>query len=146
MAAPKSRYTDNLRQQHAEILKVVKEMGPLLRPAAIDAPTADRLRKLLVDLSGRVTLHLAAEDKVLYPTLSHDRDAKVAQTANRFAKEMGDIGVAFKGYLGAYPSGAVIFGARDKFCADTSGIFKVLGARIDREEHELYPLADVAHA
>jgi hypothetical protein len=40
---------------------------------------------------------LAAEDKVLYPQLQHGADAKVVETSNRFAREMGELGGAFMG-------------------------------------------------
>ena len=133
-------YTDNFRRQHQEILDIVGEMHGRLKPeqAAAD-PKA--LRSLLSALAGKLTLHLAMEDKALYPR-PVERDFENSRAiANAFSQEMGGLAQAFASYnqkwqataIGADPSG---------FVRETQDVFAALGRRIGRENKELYPLAD----
>lgn len=136
-------YTDNLRKQHGEILEIANEIqGILRRPSAVDAVAGDKLRKALVELSARVTVHLATEDRVIYPRMMTDSDPKISGTAKRFADEMGGIGEAFKAYLSHWRSGAAIAADVNRFADETKHVVSALGARIQREERELYPLVD----
>ncbi len=134
--------TMHLRQQHQDLLRIVGQIVPLLKPDTLDQTHGDALRKLLLELTGKLNMHLAAEDKVLYPELAASTQARVSATAAQFAKEMGHIGGAYKEYLGKYPNGTAISNQAKAFCADTSAVFTLLGKRIQREESELYPLAD----
>ncbi len=137
--------TAHFRRQHGEILAVVGLIVPhLSKPTSIDRKVGDQLRKHLVDLSARIGSHLTSEDKVLYPTLTKNPASPVAVTATRFADEMGTIGAAFKQYLSQYPTGEAISTNAGKFAKDTQAIIAALGNRIQREEKELYPLADAA--
>lgn len=138
-------FTSNLRRHHAEILGIVGQIVPMLKPQ-IDIKSAEQLRKLLVELSARVATHLTSEDKVLYPKLVGSKNAKASSTATRFSTEMGTIGVALKEYLGKYPTPETIAKDGAKFSSDTKAIFGALGNRIEREEKELYPLADAEAA
>lgn len=135
-------HTSSLRQQHQDLLHIVGQIFPLLNPKLIDNAQGDRLRKLLLELTGKLNMHLAAEDKILYPKLASSNQPSLAATANQFAKEMGSIGLSYKEYMTKYPNGATIFKNANSFCADTSAIFSALGTRIKREESELYPMAD----
>jgi iron-sulfur cluster repair protein YtfE (RIC family) len=135
-------YTASLRQQHQDLLKIVGQIAPLLKPEAIDPTQGDTLRKLLVDLTGKLNLHLAAEDKVLYPKMASSNKTDVATAGKQFSTEMGSIGAAYKAYLTKYPNGPAITKSAKEFCTDTSAIFQALGTRIKREESQLYPLAD----
>lgn len=134
--------TLQLRQQHQELLRVVEQIVPLLKPESLDQARGDALRKLLLELTGKLNMHLAAEDRVLYPELVASTQARVAATASRFAKEMGHIGGAYKEYLARYPNGSALAKDPKAFCTDTAAVFGQLGQRIQREEAELYPLAD----
>jgi hemerythrin-like domain-containing protein len=136
-------YTDNLRRQHQEIIAIVTDMQKTIRQSrAIDVTVGDKLRKSLVDLSGRVTVHLATEDQVVYPKMMKHTDPKVSSTAKRFADEMGGIGEVFKGYLSRWRTGVAIANDSSKFVQETQQIASALSSRIEREERELYPMID----
>lgn len=136
-------YTDNLRRQHQEIIAIVTEMQKTIRQnREIDVSIGDKLRKSLVELSGRVTVHLATEDQVIYPKMRKHNDPKVSATAKRFADEMGGIGEVFKNYLSRWRSGVAIAGDSNKFIQETQQIAAALSSRIEREERELYPMID----
>lgn len=134
--------TMQLRQQHQDLLRIVGQIVPLLQPHGLDLAKGDALRKLLLELTGKLNMHLAAEDKVLYPELAASNQARAASVASQFAKEMGHIGASYKEYLAKYPNGAAISEKAAAFCTETNAVFALLGKRIQREEAELYPLAD----
>ncbi|MCB9495647.1 MAG: hemerythrin domain-containing protein [Fibrobacteria bacterium] len=139
-------HTGMLRQQHHEILAIVNEMRRhLLAPQRMTAAVADGLRANLVALSGKVTVHLSVEDKGLYPRLLASQGTSAAETAQRFSEEMGHIGSSFKEFLGHWPSGEHILREPVKFVDECATIFQVLSHRIEREEKELYALADSLH-
>ena len=132
--------TDNLREQHKDIVKIVTDISGLLSPEKIK--DASEVHKLLLALSGKLKMHLAAEDKVLYPYLLKSKDANVHNVAKQFIDEMGSIGTAFEGYINKWKIKTEIEKNASGFIADTQGLFGVLGARVGKEESVLYPMAD----
>ncbi len=133
-------YTDSFRRHHQEILALAGEITDKLRPGPGPAdPKA--LRMLLSGLAGKLSVHLAMEDKALYPRMiqaDHSNSKALAQT---FMTEMGGLGEAFAAYnkkwqasqIGSDPAG---------FAKETQTVFGALARRIEREDNELYPLAD----
>jgi hemerythrin-like domain-containing protein len=95
-------------------------------------------------MAGKVKIHLATEDKVLYPNLEKHKDAKVQQMAKQFAAEMGQIKTVFEAYLAKYPTAQAIESHAADWVKETKDLFTVLGKRIERENNELYAAADKA--
>jgi hypothetical protein len=81
------------------------------------------------------------EDESLYPNLAKSADTKVKGVADKFIKEMGGIAKAYLAYADKWTDKAVKENPKG-FISETNGIIKVLGERIQKEESELYPLAD----
>ncbi|MCC6213435.1 MAG: hemerythrin domain-containing protein [Polyangiaceae bacterium] len=134
--------TDAFRDQHKKALEVVKAIQARLDPAKlqVDAqPVASDLAKL----SGALQVHLAMEDKSLYPDLMKSRDPAAKKAAEDFSREMGGIAAAFGAYAKKWNALTIRSNAQD-FVRETRSIFDALGKRIGREERELYPLADRA--
>ena len=131
------------RQQHKEILAVVGELSSLCSGSAstVSQKAAD-IRAKLVALTGKVNVHLSAEDKSLYPLLFAKEGLPAAKIASTFAAEMGSLAGAFKQFVANWPTGDAIASGPDKFVQEFNGIVKALGNRIEREEKDLYPLAD----
>lgn len=133
-------YTDNFKRQHQEILDVVGEIHGKLKTEQ-GRNDSKALRSLLSALSGKLTLHLAMEDKALYPRLAEAQGEEARALAKAFQSEMGGLAQAFAAYnqkwqataIGADPAG---------FAKETQDVFAALGKRIGRENKELYPLAD----
>jgi hypothetical protein len=89
-----------------------------------------------------VKLRLAAEDKFLYPTLANSTDATVAEVGQQFQREMGGIAGAYVAFAGKWNVGRAISADPEGFRDEANGIFKALHQRIQRENQELYPLAE----
>jgi hypothetical protein len=137
--------TDSFRKHHEEILAIAREINGMLGSTIAD-DAAEKIRSLLSRLAGLVNLHLAMEDKALYPALLSHRDASVADTARRFSEEMGSVAAAFVSYIKAWPSGAAIKGDAVRFTTESKAIFNALSKRIHRENTELYVLLDEVEA
>jgi hemerythrin-like domain-containing protein len=134
-------YTELYRHQHTEIVRVATTLEKQLVPKQL-AENSFETWKTLSDLGGKITVHLAAEDRWLYKQLQSSSDPSVRDTATRFAEEMGHIAQAFKTYEVRWTAVNAIKYEPDKFVAETHGILKVLADRIRREHHDLYPLAE----
>ena len=133
--------TDSFRQQHKDLVSFVKEIEAKLNPATLPA-NADEVRKLLSTLAGKLSVHLAMEDKTLYPAMMQSGYAEAKQTAEKFMAEMGKLAAAFKDYTQKWPSPQSITANPSGFCEQTKAVFKALSERIQREESVLYNLAD----
>lgn len=135
--------TDRYRQQHAEIMTLAAELSRRLAPETVVTQSAE-IRKLLSELSGKIIVHLAAEDTVLYPRLFSSKDNATQTLARRFADEMGPIAQTFRTYATRWGSEGAIRTKPNDFAKESQAIIKALGDRIRKENVELYPLADRA--
>jgi hemerythrin-like domain-containing protein len=131
--------TETFRVQHNELLVIAKEIAANLK-ADVLRKDASAVRFQLSQLAGVLTVHLSAEDRWLYPKLSAHPDA--AEIAKRYVDEMGGLKEAFGAYMKRWNTSTDIQANPEAFVKDTQGIFEALSNRIDRENRELYPLAD----
>ncbi len=134
-------YTDNFRKQHGELLNVAKAMAKLLDAEQLKKD-ATEVRHLLSVLHGKLSVHLVMEDKSLYPRLLNHHDAEIRATTQRFIDEMGTLAGVFKGYVGKWPTPVAIQSNPEAFISETGAVFEALGGRIQRENSELYVMAD----
>ena len=133
--------TDSFRRQHQEILGLVKELQPqwdLVSLRRDAAPVATGLQRLAAMLKA----HLALEDSTLYPKLLAHADPAVAAAARRYQQEMGGLQTAFSNYIERWPTASSIQQEPDLFVSQTGQIVAALLARVEREDGELYPMAD----
>jgi hypothetical protein len=86
--------------------------------------------------------HLALEDSTLYPKLMAHADPAVATTARRYQQEMGGLQTAFSNYIERWPTAPSIQQQPDLFLSQTQQVVTALLARVEREDNELYPMAD----
>ncbi len=133
--------TDTFRRQHNELLAVAGQIAKELDAAKL-AADSQPVRMLVGELSGKLKVHLAMEDRTLYPKLLDDADREVSAKAKRFVEEMGGIAKVFGEYLDHWPNSRAIQQAPQQFIKETNDLFGVLAARIKRENGELYPLLD----
>jgi hemerythrin-like domain-containing protein len=133
--------TSQLRVQHTELLKIAGEISVQLNANEL-SKDASAMRALLSLLIGRLGIHLAMEDKSLYPELMKHADERVRETANRFVAEMGGIADVLEDYKRKYPGAGAIERSPEDFVKDTKMIFEALATRIDKENNELYPILE----
>jgi iron-sulfur cluster repair protein YtfE (RIC family) len=132
--------TESFRQQHAEIMDMVRRIEPNLVPGKLAAGAAE-MRSLVASLTGKLTIHLAMEDKALYPSLLKHADAGVRETAQKFIDEMSGIKPQIQKFSSTWTEQAIRADSA-RFCAEMRQVFAALGDRIQREDGQLYALVD----
>jgi len=133
--------TDNFRKQHAEILDTARQISQYFG-STISEEEAAVIRRQLSKMHGLVGLHLAMEDKSLYPSMLRSTDPAARDLAQRYSAEMGDLSAAFERYMKAWSKGSAISASPAAFTEESKGIFNALSKRIHRENTQLYPVAD----
>ena len=125
-----------LSAEHAELDTLARRMVQAV--SSPDGPPDD-FASIRWRLNHVLSVHLAKEDKHLYPALAKAASPVVQSTAKRFADEMGGLAAAHTAYVGKWPVTAI---AADwhGFARDTRTVMGLLRQRITREDRELYPL------
>ena len=136
---PKIREIERLRAEHAAIETLSRFLTAMV--AASHPPRPTELAAVRGMLRDTLVRHLKCEDWALYPRLRSSGDTEALRIATIFVDEMGHIAGDFTAYDARWTPEAVEadWGG---FCSETSGILDALGMRIEREEQQLYPLAE----
>jgi hemerythrin-like domain-containing protein len=133
--------TTSLRRQHDDLLKDMDAVAGLLKLAS-QPGTAARVLEQLATFSGKIKIHLAMEDNVLYPELLNASNTDTRATANSFKQEMGGIGQAFGAFRERWKTADDVEKNLAAFTREVRQFFELLKQRIQRENTQLYPLAD----
>lgn len=128
--------TSIYRRQHEELERLAGGLAAIL-----ETGSATELRTTLARLAGVLKVHLAMEDKNMYPRLLEHEDPEVRSMAAEYQRTMGDLAPAFNGYYDRWSETAI---ERDRrgFAEATKGIAAALGARIALENDHLYAMVD----
>lgn len=136
---PLSREIERLRAEHAALIALARIVTELLQAPGPAQPTQlasarARLREMLVR-------HLKCEDWILYPRLRATGDPDLMRITRESELEMGDLAEEYVAYDDKWTTESVA--ARwEEFSRETIEVFGLLAVRVEREERELYPLAD----
>ncbi len=133
--------TKSYRRQHEELLSAAGEIASSLQVDTL-SKDASGVSAQLSKMMGLLRIHLSMEDKSLYPLLLASEDEKVRKTATRFMDEMGGIADVVTAYSQKWSDSKAIENAPAAFIGETKGLITALGKRIEKENNELYPLAD----
>ena len=136
-----ARRTEKFRRQHDVLVDLAGELDRLSKSieTLYDAKV---VRSHLNHFAGKLVVHLAKEDKSLYPKLLESSDTQVVVLTRRFIREMGDLSATFDEFTKRWVGPADILVQKDEFQAELAGIVSALAKRIDKENNELYTLAD----
>jgi iron-sulfur cluster repair protein YtfE (RIC family) len=128
----------NYRRQHEELMNYANRLASYISSDNSDvAPEAERI---LRSFAGKLKVHLAMEDRVLYPAMIASPNEELSQTAKRFQREMGDLSKVVNAYLERWSRTQLIADGFTAFRKDTREILDALSRRIDAEEKVLYTL------
>jgi hypothetical protein len=136
---PNIREIERLRAEHAAIETLSRFLLALV--AAPHPPRPTELAAVRGMLRDTLVRHLKCEDWALYPRMQSSGDAEVMRIARIFVDEVGHIAGDFAAYDARWTPEAVE-ADWDAFRGETIGILDALGMRIEREEQQLYPLAE----
>ena len=133
---------DRFKHEHAAVLAAVTELREMVQRGITE--NAPGIARVLVEMSSKIKLHLAAEDQFLYPALAKSGKPAVAELGKRFQDEMGGIAKVYMDFAGKWNLGTKVAANPEEFRTDANAIFKALNQRIQRENQELYPLLEHA--
>jgi hypothetical protein len=133
--------SDRFRRQHDELRELALEID-----AALKAPSfpgnAREVRRMMARLKGKLVVHSSMENEALYPRLLEHADPAVRALAQNLFEELGGIYDVFAVHHGKWSSVELIEANPRAYAQHTQEIFDKLKLRMDREDKELYPLAD----
>lgn len=131
---------DKFKREHVDLLTSVTALRELVQSGVHEH--AEAILKQLFSMSSVIKLHLAAEDRMLYPALASAADPLVAQTGKQFQSEMGGLAAVYAAFVTRWNLATKIAADPQGFKDDANVVFKALHQRIQRENRELYPLAE----
>ena len=128
---------DKFKQQHVDILQGIAALRRLAQAGV--ARNAAEIARGIVAISATIKLHLAVEDRALYPALARCGDAALARAGRAFQDEMDQIARNCEGFARRWNNAASL--ARDEagFRADANIVLREVHARMQRENRDLYP-------
>jgi hypothetical protein len=132
---------ESLRLQH----DAAEEMAAGIVSAVTcyrDEHDAIPIARMIGKLNALLRVHFAYEDSILYPRLIASGDREAAALACQFDAEMGTLARDFEDFARRWSGPTVIAGIFDLFREEATALFAALGARIERENDLLYPLAE----
>lgn len=135
--------TASYRQHHEELRAIAARIDRVLDRDGLTA-TPDEAAAVVRELFGKFSVHLAIEDKSLYPRAKAAGDVRLHAVASRFESEMGDLGKRFDAYRQSWPGPLAIGRDPARFAQETRAVLTALRERVAREETELYDLIDAA--
>ena len=133
--------TTALRKQHDAIGILAADVSQSV-DALGDAGEAEQMLRRLRQLDTILTTHLSSEDRLLYPELLASGDHRTAATASRFCEEMGGLTSSYAAFAARWSSAKALLADPAAFKRDWTVLVGALSFRIQRENAELYPLAD----
>jgi hypothetical protein len=133
------RVVDNLTRQHRELIKVATELFGWLDPAKLQREGAGTAFRAVSSMTGILNVHLAMEDRSLYPRLLSNADLHLRTLAQRFLDERGQISERYESYRARWSSAAAIEAGAAAFVDDTRAILGLLWNRMKLEDDVLHP-------
>ncbi len=133
------RIIDNLTRQHKELVRTATEMFGWLDAGKLRARGAGDVHRALSSLSGILKVHLAMEDRSLYPNLVNHRDLQLRTLALRFLDDRAVLRERYDEYKARWPSATAIEARAEQFIDETRAILGMLWNRMKMEDDVLHP-------
>ena len=128
---------DKFKQQHLDILDGIAKLRQLSQAGV--AGNAAAIARGIIAMSSVIKLHLAIEDRMLYPVLARSRDTALAEQGRCFQQEMGSIAQAYAGFARRWTSVQALLADEAGFKADANVVLRQVRERMLREDSDLYP-------
>jgi hypothetical protein len=122
---------------HHEILEGIHQLRKLIATGI--EHNAAAITQLLRTMSASIKLHLAVEDRLVYPALAASGKPDLAALGRFYQQEMGDLAQKYMAFAGRWNLPDRLQDDPDGFRAEANAVFKALFLRTRREEAELYP-------
>lgn len=128
---------DRFKHQHVDILERIDALRQLVR-SGIET-NAHMIAQQIHALGTVVKLHLAIEDRILYPAVRHSEDARIASMGDTYQEEMKGIANAYIRFTTKWSNAARVAAEPETFRAEANSVLKTVYQRMQRENREFYP-------
>ncbi|AVJ26678.1 hemerythrin domain-containing protein [Achromobacter spanius] len=128
---------DKFKQQHVDILEGIASLRKLALAGV--ARNAAEIAQGIVAMSATIKLHLAVEDRALYPAVARSADAELARKGREFQEEMDAIATAYEGFAKRWNNARSLELDERGFRDDANTVLRRVHERMQRENHDLYP-------
>lgn len=134
--------TKHFLKQHIDLLKISQELSGMLTEEQVKKES-EKTHDLLFRLDRYLFAHLMFEDEYVYPTLLNIyQDADARRLAQNYSEEVGQLSKNFTEHIKRWPIAEFITKKPLLFIIETMKLLDALRNRIDKENKELYVIAD----
>lgn len=128
---------DKFKHQHIDILRAIADLRQLVQSGIADH--AADIAQRIVAMSSIIRLHLAVEDRVLYPALEASGNKAMAGMGQQYRDEMEGIAGSYLGFASRWNTPRVLAAEPETFRTEANQVLKALYERMKREDREFYP-------
>lgn len=128
---------DKFKHQHTDILRGIATLRALAHAGVESNATA--IAQGIVAMSGTIKLHLAVEDKVLYPALQRGGNAELARLGRQYQSEMESIASAYDAFARRWNTADNVRRSAQDFRNEANVVLRKVYERMQREDHDFYP-------
>jgi iron-sulfur cluster repair protein YtfE (RIC family) len=133
---------DKFKLQHVEILNCIAALRSLVKSGIHDH--AAEISQAIIAMSSTIKLHLAVEDKILYPALEGTNNVALARMGKRFQDEMTSIASSYLAFARRWNTPSTVSQNPEGFRTDANSVLKVLYDRMRREDTDFYPAVEAS--
>jgi iron-sulfur cluster repair protein YtfE (RIC family) len=131
---------DRFKHDHTRILDGIAALRTLSRSGVASNATA--IAQGIVTMSSVIKMHLAAEDRMLYPALQKSGNRGLASLGTHFQDDMRAIHTAYVEFAQRWNTAERIVGDVEGFRADANRVLKSVYERMRREDRDFYPVIE----
>ncbi len=128
---------ERFKHQHVDILRRIDALRNLVHNG-IEA-NAKAIARHVHELGTVVKLHLAIEDRILYPAVRKAVKTEIAAMGDAYQQEMKGIANAYIRFTMKWSDAARLAAEPEDFRADANSVLKTVYQRMQRENREFYP-------
>lgn len=134
---------DRFKHQHVEILQGIAELRRLAH-AGIET-NASAIAAKVNALSTLVKLHLAIEDRILYPAVQNAGDPRLAEMGKAYQDDMKGIAGHYINFARRWSQARQVATEPEAFRNDANTVLKMVHQRMQRENTEFYPAIEATN-
>ncbi len=128
--------TQDLREQHSEIMQHFNEIAKL-----VNKGTDDEFLDTMIQLKNILISHLNVEDKLIYPKFAKSKSIEIKKLGEMFSQEMISKTPAVLEFFAKYEREPIVSLKKDKdFKKTLKNLIIIISARIKIEEEILFPV------
>ncbi|NYT25664.1 hemerythrin domain-containing protein [Alcaligenaceae bacterium] len=128
---------DRFKHQHVDILQRIDALRALAHGGI--EKNASLIAEQVHGLGTVVKLHLAIEDRILYPAVRKAQDARIAAMGETYQEEMKGIANACIRFTMKWSDSGRVAGEPESFRSEANTVLKDVYQRMQRENREFYP-------